>query len=237
MKPLEGKVALVTGGNKGIGRAISLKFAQAGAAIAIAARDRAASEAVAAQIRVEGGMAVVLDLDVSREDAIEAAFAELDRILDGLHILVNNAGIGGSHVPVAQMDAAAWDRVLAVNLRGPMLCARAAFGRIVRSGGGTIVNISSRAGKESWAGLSDYSAAKAGLLMLTQALAAEGEEVGIKASAICPGMVATHMTRDFGVPEAKMLQPEDVAQAALYLVTLGANAKVLELVLDRKGAE
>lgn len=232
---LAGKVAVVTGGSSGIGRAIAVRFAAEGARVVIAARDRARCEAVASAITGSGGDARAIPADVSVEEEVEHLVDATVEALGRLDLMVANAGIG-VWKPVAETAVSEWERTLATNLTGAFLCARAAFRVMKRQRCGTILAVSSVAGVDAWVGTGTYSASKFGLRGLMKALSDEGEPCGVKASTICPGMVDTPLIGARGRQRAELIAPADVAEAALYLATLGPNVVVHDLILDRKGS-
>ena len=202
---LEGKVALVTGAARGIGRAIAIGLAHAGCDVAVTdiAQEQSAltvyplgSEAelavTAGQVRKLGRKSTAIQADVTGAEDVEAMMATTEERLGGLDILVANAGIIMAG-PVASMEEAQWDRIFDVNVKGVFLCARAAVPRITKRGGGRIVNIASVAGKTGRAGLAAYCASKAAVISLTQSLAEELGSANIAVNAICPGYLKTAM--------------------------------------------
>lgn len=238
MARLAGKVAIVTGSSSGIGKAIALRFGEEGARVVVAARRADLCERVAARIREGGGEAVAVPTDVTDEAQVERLIAETVRRFGRLDILVNNAGIGGGG-RVADMSTEDFDRVLDTNLRGTFFCCRAGFRQMARQGGGVILNMSSVAGVDAWAGTAAYSASKHGILALSKALADEGRSCGIKVSAICPGGVADELVdaTPAEIERSGKISPFDVAETAVYLATLGPNTVVHRVVLDRLGAD
>ncbi len=217
---LRGQIALVTGGSSGLGRATAVALAAAGADVAVLARGAEELEQTADQVRAHGRRATAVPLDLADAGDIERAVGQVRAELGGVGVLVNAAGtdVPGS---VAELHVAGWDRVLAVNLRASFLLARAVWTDMLGSGGGTIVNISSVAGRRGWANASAYCASKFGLSGFTQALAAEGKEHGIRACVLYPGAMDTSWgiwsaqdrggnTRPTLPPDA--LPPEHVAQ-------------------------
>lgn len=238
MKRLTGKIAIVTGSSSGIGKAIALRFAEEGARVVIAARRLPLCEQVAAQIRERGGEAIVIQTDVSEEAQVDRLIVETARQCGRLDILVNNAGIGGGG-HLADTSTSTFDRVINTNLRGTFFCCRAGFRQMLNNGGGTIINMSSVAGVEAWAGTGTYSASKHGIMALTKALADEGRPHKIKACAICPGAVADELVdaSPEDIERSQKISPFDVADTAVYLATVGPNTIVHRVVVDRLGAD
>lgn len=238
MRRLAGKVAVVTGSSSGIGKAIALRFGEEGARVVVAARRGGLCEQVAAQIGAHGGEAIAIPTDVADEAQAERLIGETLRRFGRLDILVNNAGIGGGG-RIAETGTQVFDQVLATNLRGTFLCSRAGFRAMQQSGGGIIINMSSVCGVDAWAGTGTYSASKHGIVGLTKALADEGRPYGIKASAICPGGVADDLVdaSSADIERSGKISPYDIAETAVYLATLGPNAVVHRIVVDRLGAD
>jgi 3-oxoacyl-[acyl-carrier protein] reductase len=231
---LQGKTAIVTGGNSGIGKAIAFALAREGADVVVAARRKKENERVASDFQtISGRKALAIQADVAKEADCERLVAETVKALGRLDILVNNAGIYAGD-KLADTSTDEFDRVLKTNLYGTFWCARAAFKQMQKQDGGYIINISSVAGKEAWSGSGAYSASKFGVMALTQALADEGKPHNIKCAAICPAMVATPMA---GVRGTDYIQPEDVAETVLYLLRLSPAVWPTEIVMPRKGAE
>ncbi len=238
MGRLAGKVTIVTGSSSGIGKAIALRFAEEGARVVVAARRRALLDQVVAKITDRGGQALVILVDVSDESQVEHLIQETVNHFGRLDILINNAGIGGGG-RLAVTTTGQFDQVLHTNLRGTFFCCRAGFRQMKKNGGGTILNMSSVAGVQAWAGTGTYSASKHGIMALTKSLADEGREFKIKVSAICPGAVADELVDAPAdeIQRSQKISPYDVAEAAIYLATLGPYTVVHQIVLDRLGAD
>jgi NAD(P)-dependent dehydrogenase (short-subunit alcohol dehydrogenase family) len=230
---LAGKVAIVTGGGRGIGRATAELLAAAGSNVTICARSAEEVEAVvtsAPNIQALAG-------DVADETFVERLVGQTVSRLGRLDILVNNAAILGRQ-PFLELEPVLWDEVMAVNLRGAFLCCRAAFRQMARQQprGGSIVNVSSLSGvrgPEKFPGLAAYNVSKAGLLALSDILAVEGKPHDIRVNAVSPGAVDTAMLRQAGHGLRALATPEDVARTIAFLVSdlsrpaTGANLEIL----------
>jgi NAD(P)-dependent dehydrogenase (short-subunit alcohol dehydrogenase family) len=229
---LTGKVALVTGGGNGIGAACCRVLAKAGARVAVLDRDGAAAASVAAEI---GGGAEGHGLDVSDGSAFARLAAEIAGREGGIDILVNSAGTI-TRQTIAEMPAADWDRIMAVNLRGPFNGTQAVIPHMKKRGAGAIVNVASVAGRRiSFGGGANYTASKAGLLGLTRHAAYELAPDKIRVNAVCPGPTATAFgggqvpsadqkaQRARKIPLGRMVEPEDIADAVLFLASDAAR--------------
>jgi len=227
-----GQVALITGGRRGIGRAIAEKFAQDGAQVVIADRELAEAQATAAEIAAQTGRKTLgLAVDVadlaSATQMIEESLAQMGR----LDILVNNAGVTRDTL-ILRMDESDWDAVLDVNLKGAWNCCRAVTRPMMKQRYGRIVNISSVSGLAGQAGQTNYSASKAGLIGLTKALAREVASRGITVNAVAPGFVPTALTNDLPqelkdgmlklIPVGRWGKPEEIAAAVAFLASAEA---------------
>ena len=232
---LSGKVALVTGGGRGIGRAICLALGRAGAHVVPAARTVGDIGAVATEIGDGGGRATAIRVDLAEEASVRALFAAVRERFGRLDILVNNAGIG-LYGPVKDFAVADFDRVVAVNLRGVFLCCQEAMRMMVPARAGTIINISSVVGFKGYPNQAAYTATKHAVMGLTKTLAVEAQEHGIRTSAILPGGVDTAMVREArpDLDPSILLQPEDVAQAVLFLLSLSDRAAIDQIYIRRR---
>ena len=218
---LSDKVAVITGGGRGIGRAITLKFAGEGAAVALAARTKTEIEAVAKEICDAGGRAAAVPTDVADDKQCEHLIRACEAQFGRVDILVNNAGEYGPVKPVEEIYPAEWDRVIAVHLRGAYLLTRLALPGMYARGSGVILNISSLSAKSAFAWGSPYAAAKAGMLGLTRVVAAEAARKGVRVNAICPGPVTeTKMSKDLGNTLAERLGVTPEEQLAGFLNTV-----------------
>ncbi len=201
---LDGKAAVVTGGGTGIGEAIARRFASEGCRVMIAGRRRDVLEKVAGDI---GAIAVVAD--VSKEADVVALMARCDEAWGRLDIVVNNAGITGPIVPAADMDMAAWDETIAINVRGVLLCIKHAVPLLKRQGG-AIINISSLTGLRGYPNRSAYAASKFAVIAITESVAHEVGQFGIRVNALCPGAVSGElMDRVVAERAAKEGRPEE----------------------------
>ncbi|MEK7268019.1 MAG: glucose 1-dehydrogenase [Nitrospirota bacterium] len=231
MRRLDGKVALITGGGTGIGRAIARLFAQEGAAVVITGRRKEMLDRVVSEIERGKGHARAVAGTVTDETHARSAVAQAVRTFGKLNILVNNAGIGAFGKALHETDDATWDELLAINLTGVFRMTRAAVPEMLKAGGGAIVNISSIAGLVGIPLNAAYSATKGGLDALTRCLAIDYANQGIRCNAVCPGLVDTPMaapllndpTRKAQVLTAYPLgrpgTPDEVANLVLYLAS------------------
>jgi 3-oxoacyl-[acyl-carrier protein] reductase len=211
-QPHKGRIAIVTGAGRGIGRAIARRLALAGAHVALAARTVAQLEETRRMIEQSGGTAIAVPTDVTKEDDVDRLVEESLGLSGRLEILVNNVG----SAPVAtidKMEPELFDHIVASNIRTVYLCSRAVWPIMASGGGGAIVNISSIAANDPFPGFAAYGAAKAFVNTYTRALAAEGREAGIRVYGVAPGAVDTQMLRSAfpDYPADKTLNPDDVA--------------------------
>jgi 3-oxoacyl-[acyl-carrier protein] reductase len=227
--PLSGKVALVTGASRGIGRAIAVRLASLGAAVAICGRDKSALATSHGDLEKASARVYSQTADVTRSQDIAELVGNAESALGPIGILVNNAGIG-LFGPVQQRTEQDWDQVLDSNLKSVFLVSRAVIPGMMRQNSGDIINISSLAGRNSFAGGALYCASKWGLQGLTACMAEDLREFGIRVSSVLPGSVAT----DFGqhVKDAsKALAPEDVAHAVAMLLAQSPRSFISEIQL------
>lgn len=223
---LANKVAVVTGGGSGLGRAICRIFAEKGADVVVTDVDLALAEETAADVKNKGRRSTALKLDVSKPDDFDRAVDAALRVFTRIDIWVNNAGIG-SRAMLDEMTVEQWDRVLDVNLRGTFLGTRAAAGVMKEQNNGRIINMSSRAGKGGSYGHVNYASSKAGIIALTKSAARELGGFNITVNAILPGFIETGLTKNLSNeikrPDQIVLRrpgrPEDVAYAAAFLAS------------------
>jgi NAD(P)-dependent dehydrogenase (short-subunit alcohol dehydrogenase family) len=216
---MNGRVTIITGAGRGIGRATAHLFAHAGARVVLFSRTANQIEAAVAEITSAGGQALGIVGDVSREEDVHALFETVKRIYGRVDVLLNCAGIVAV-LPFVAMDVATWDNVIDVNLRGTFLCCREAFQIMAAQQYGVIINISSLSGVrgvEKFPGLSAYNVSKAGVASLTEILAVEGQPYNIRVCAVSPGAVETEMLRQ-AAPHLKAgMTPADMAELLLFL--------------------
>lgn len=226
---LGGKSAIVTGAGRGIGRAIAVAYAKAGANVCVAARTQSQLDAVAEEIRGHGRIAVTAVCDVTNLSSVEAAVALAAAELGSIEILVNNAGGGEERVVVGDDDPQAWRDVIELNLIGTYYFSRAILPHLREAGGGTIINVGSGMGHQARVANSSYNAAKAGVWMLTRCLAMELAAEEITVNELVPGPVATDLTAAVFEPDSPhptipgewVKAPDDVTSLALFLAAQG----------------
>jgi len=218
---LRDKVALVTGGSRGIGRAIAAAYAREGAQVVMTARERGSLEAAAGEIRKAGGRVVPLQADVADRHQVKNLSEEVHRRFGRLHVLVNNASLLGPRVPIQEYPEEAWEAVIAVNLTGPFFVIKSCLPLMAAAGEGSIINVSSGVGRIGKPGWGAYAASKFGLEGLTQVLSAELEPLHIRVNAVNPGGTRTAM-RAAAYPEEDPMTlpiPEQITPVFLYLAS------------------
>jgi len=229
-KPLERKVALVTGASRGIGFAIARSLGRMGTKVSICARDVERLERARGELERAGASVLAAPADISRPVEIEALVEKTTRSLGAIEILVNNAGIG-YFGPFYQAEEANWDKQLDTNLKAVFLLSKAVAPGMMERRDGHIINIASLAGKNSFAGGAIYCASKWGLVGLTECMAEDLRPFGIRVSVICPGSVETEFSPHAGKDPRKMLQPEDIAHAVEMLVTQAPQSFISEVLI------
>jgi 3-oxoacyl-[acyl-carrier protein] reductase len=208
---LKDKVALVTGGGRGIGKAVALDYARAGAKLAICARTATEIEAAAKEIRSLGADCFAAPCDVSQEEPVAKLVEEVAKHFGRIDILINNAGVMTRPAPVADFEVKKWDYTIAVNVRGPFLMTKAVLPHMIRQKRGSIINVSSSIGRGAYANFAAYAVSKWGIEGFTQTLAAETRSHGIRVNSVEPGYVATKLTGYSGSP------PESVTEVFVFL--------------------
>ena len=228
---LDGRVALVTGGSRGLGRVMAEALASAGASVAVSGRDAALAATVAGEVGAStGAKAIGIGADVARQGDVAAMVAKTLDTFGRLDILVNNAGIN-IRGPIEQLSEDDWDRVIDTNLKGPWLCCRAAGEPMRRQKWGRVVNVSSMLGEISLPGRSPYASSKGGLTMLTKTLALEWAADGVNVNALCPGPFATEIntpllndpvaraTMEAKIPLGRWGDPAELGPAVVFLAS------------------
>ena len=236
-KPLEGKVAIVTGAGRGIGRSIALALARNGAQVALAARTGPQLQAVQIEIGALGGVAVSIETDVSSEAGVVRLVRQAVDRFGRLDIVVNNAGTG-AYGPLIEATTEQWDRVLAVNARGTFLMCRETIPHLRQHRPAYIVNIASVVGVKGYVNQALYSASKHAIMGMSKALAKEVQKDGIRVHAICPGAVDTDLAGEArpDLDRAGLIQPDEIAEVVLFLVTRTGNAVIDEIQVRRASA-
>ena len=236
IQPLAGKIAVITGAGRGIGRAIAMALADAGASVSCAARTLGEVDSAAAVIAARGGSALALHADVTDAASVDNLIAQTVAHFGGLDILVVNAGVNLSKDTVEDSDPEAWRATIDTNLVGAYHCARAAIPHLKQRGAGKIIMIGSGLGHRGPAGRSAYACSKAGLWMLTRVLGQELQAFNISVNEVMPGPVDTSMATDGSFaaqqPGEWVKQPEDVAPLVLFLATqpdIGPTAQSFSL--------
>ncbi len=235
MKDLPAHIAIVTGAARGIGGAVAARLARAGAAIVLADLDDGAAAAASAGLNRAGGRTIATHVDVAGEGSVGAMFEVCEKAFGACSLLVNNAGYV-HQAPFETLGVADFDRMIAVHLRGTFLCARRAIGAMLAAGDGAIVNIASQLGQIGGVELTHYSAAKAGIIGLTKALAREVSARGVRVNAVAPGPINTPLVLGLSeawrdakraqLPLGRFGEPEDIAETVAFLASPAARIYV-----------
>ena len=232
---LDGRVALVTGGSRGIGRAVALALAQAGADVVVAARKAQDLEPVADEVRSLGRRALAVPAHLGRRPEVDRLFEAALETFGRLDVLVNNAATNPVFGPLLDIDEDAWDRIMALNVKGYLLAAQRAARAMAPNGRGAIVNIASTAGLRASPGLGAYSVSKAAVIMLTRVLGRELAPLGIRVNGVAPALIETRFSEALWknpeilseylrtTPLGRAGQPEEVAGAVVYLCSEAAS--------------
>ena len=231
MKSLAGKVSIVTGAGRGIGRAISVLLGRSGSRVALAARSESQLRAVGEEIRDQGGEALVVPTDLSLDEEIERLVTATLEKWGSIDHLINNAGWGKTG-PILKAKREDWDATFRVNLRAPMVLSQLVLPKLMEKGEGAIINISSVSGKSGQANTAAYSASKFGLIGFTESLYEEVREYGIKVTVILPGFVDTPMIPPIKrLDRTRMIRPEDIARAVLFVLTSPITSCPVEITV------
>lgn len=234
MTRLEGKVALITGGGTGIGRAIALAFAREGAKLAVAGRRKEKLTETIRELEKQGGQGLAIVCDVAKAKDAAHAVRETVKNFGRLNVLVNNAGVLHAST-IEGISEAEWDRLMTINLKGPFLMCRAALPEFRKSGGGAIINVGSVLGLVAMKDRAAYCASKGGVTLLTKAMALDHAHENVRSNCICPSIVETELVQGLfsaseegkalrkarigQIPIGRMGRPEDVAELAVFLAS------------------
>jgi NAD(P)-dependent dehydrogenase (short-subunit alcohol dehydrogenase family) len=231
---LEGKVAIVTGGGRGIGRAIARGLARAGSSVVVASRTKAEIEAVAEEIRGSGGSALAVVADVTSAEQVDGLVQATIREFGRVDILVNNAGTSYL-APLLDLKEKIWDSIFDVNCKGAFLLSRAVARRMIAQGGGRIINVTTVGAERGGAGMGAYHASKAALKMLTMCMAVEWASHNINVNAVGPGLTRTGFSKPIwddavraneylsAVPQGRVAEPDEIVGAVLFLASDAAS--------------
>ena len=243
--PLLGRTVVVTGAARGIGREIALAMADAGADVAVTARDRAGAQKTVDEIEIRGRRGLAIPLDLVDRSRVAPAFAEITEVFGGIDVLVCNSGIGGPSAPLWSVPDAEWDEVIDINLTGPFLCVRAAAPHMIEAGRGVVLVVGSMTGKRPLLHRAPYAASKMAVVGLCRTLALDLGEHGVRVNVISPGFVAgerlewvienqaaalnsdveaTRETLVAGTPLKRLTTAGDVAATAVFLASDAASA-------------
>jgi NAD(P)-dependent dehydrogenase (short-subunit alcohol dehydrogenase family) len=243
MQALRGKIVLVTGGSRGIGRSIALAFGAQGAMVVVTGRSQAGLDAVAHEMACRGAQALALACDITKRVDVEGLEHEITSRLGTVQVLVNNAGIAPA-APFLEMEDRLWEEVLRVNLTGTYNCCKVFLPGMIASGWGRIINVASTVAKVAYSHISAYATSKHAVLGLTRSLAVEMARAGVTVNALCPGYVDTELTRKNAAqlaekkgmtvdrvldyfkstsPQKRLIDPDEVAHLAVMLASEGAG--------------
>jgi NAD(P)-dependent dehydrogenase (short-subunit alcohol dehydrogenase family) len=232
---LDGKVAVITGASRGIGRAIGLRLAKAGAKVVVSSRKQEGVQAVADEITAAGGEALAIQAHVGRPEEVEALVAQTVQAFGRVDVAVNNAATNPHFGPLLTADEGQWDKILDTNVKGAFRLCKAVVPHMESQGGGKIINMTSVAGLRPSPGMGVYSVSKAGIVALTQVLAVELGHANIQVNAIAPGVIKTRFSQLLwqtpqisepilnSLPLGRFGEPEDVAGLALYLASSASD--------------
>jgi len=238
-RPLRDKVALITGGGRGIGRAIALRFAAEGAKVAVAARTLAEVQAVADEIvRFSEAPALAIQADVTSQKDVHKMVVMAESDLGPIDVLVNNAG-AAIFKPLMETTVEEWDRLMSVNLKATFLCSKAVLKGMMERRRGRIIIVASSAGKKGYMGQSAYCAAKHGQVGFSKVLALEAQKYGVRVNVICPGGVDTRLVREGrdDVDLSRYMRPEEIAEIAVFLAKQEGIASIDEITVRRTEAQ